>query len=302
MPRRKMFGPALPPAMVKSRRAAKRVAKLAANKTLTQAITRVISRKAESKQAMFYGTAGTFPQTGLYNDRAYSQQNQFISSTTSDLKWLLPNVAEGVADNERIGEQISPTSLRISGVVKISSTILSAAPPPPCDVYAVLYVLTHKVYKSYEALLGSPAVPPAAGFVGGNNFNQLLKNGENLTTNFSGNFWAAHQPIADQYYTVLAKKVIRLRWAGLYTSGGQSVSIANAHDFQANWTLNINKRHLPAHLKYPESTVTGAFNNAPQNFAPFLCVGYYNADGTNTATPQVQIELSYVSVLNYKDM
>jgi len=275
---------------------------LRTSKALTTAITRVISRKAESKQAMFYGTAGTFPQTGLYNDRAYSGQNQFISTTIGDMKWLLPNVAEGVADNERIGEQISPTSLRISGVVKVSNSILTMNPPPACDVYAVIYVLTHKTYKSYEALLGSPAVPPATGFVGGNNFNQLLKNGEQATTNFSGNFWAAHQPIADQYYNVLAKKIIRLRWAGLYTSSGGSVSIANAHDFQANWSVNLNKKHMPAHLKYPEATVTGAFNNAPQNFAPFLAVGYYNADGTNTTTAQVQIELSYVSVLNYKDM
>jgi len=287
--------------MVKARRAAKRAARtVRPSAALTQAITRVINRKAESKQAMFYGTAGTFPQTGLFNDRGFSQQNQFISSTTSDLKWLLPNVAEGVADNERIGEQITPTSLRINGLVKISLATLTI--PAPTDVYAVVYVLTHKVYKSYEALLGSPAVPPAVGFVGGNNFNQLLKNGENATTNFSGNWWASKQPIADQYYNVIAKKIIRLRFAGLYTSGGQSVSIANSHDYQANWTVTLNKRHLPAHLKYPEASVTGTFNNAPQNFAPFMCVGYYNADGTNTATPQAVIESTYVSTLNYKDM
>lgn len=301
MGRRKVFGPALPPAMVKARRAAKRAARASRpSKALTMAITKVINRKAESKQAMFYGTNGTFPQTGLFNDRGFSVQNQFISSTTSDLKWLLPNVAEGVADNERIGEQITPTSLRISGLVKVSLTNLTT--PAPTDVYAVVYVLTHKVYKSYEALLGSPAVPPATGFVGGNNFSQLLKNGENATINFTGNWWAARQPVADQYYNVIAKKIIRLRFAGLYTSGGQSVSIANSHDYQANWSVTLNKRHLPAHLKYPESTVTGAFNNAPQNFAPFMCVGYYNADGTNTASPQAIIESTYVSTLNYKDI
>jgi len=279
-----------------------RGSKLAASKTLTQAITKVISRKAETKQAMFYGTAGTFPQTGLFNDRASSQQNQFISSTTSDLKWLLPNVAEGVADNERIGERISPISFRINGRVSVANSLLIASPPQAIDVYAVIYVLTHKVYKSYEAVLGSPAVPPLVGYVGGNNFNQLLKNGENITTNFSGNYWAAHQPVADQYYNVLAKKIVRLRFAGLYTSSGASVSIANSHDYQANFTINIPKSKLPAHLKYPESTATGAFNNAPQNYAPFMAVGYYNADGTNTATPQVAIDLSYVTVLNYKDM
>lgn len=270
------------------------------SKALTTAITRVIGRKAESKQAMFYGTAGTFPQTGLYGDRQYSIQNQFISSTTSDLKWLLPNVAIGTEDNQRIGNQITPTSLRIDGVVKVSLTNLTA--PAPTDIYVVVYVLTHKVFKSYEALLGSPAVAPAVGFVGGNNFNQLLKNGENTTTNFSGNFWAAHQPVADQYYNVLAKKIVRLRFAGLYTSGGQSVSIANSHDYQANLSITLTEKHMPAKLKYPEGTVTGAFNNAPLNYAPFMCLGYYYADGSTPATPQAIVEQSYVSKLNYKDM
>jgi hypothetical protein len=272
------------------------------SKALTTAITRVINRKAESKMAMFYGTAGTFPQSGIYNDRGYSQQNQFITSTTSDLKWLLPNVAQGSDDAQRIGDQITPTLLRINGCVKVANSLLIASPPQAIDVIAVIYVLTHKVFKSYEALLGSPAVPPAVGFVGGNNFNQLLKNGENITTDFSGNFWAAQQPVANQYYNVIAKIQKRLRFAGLYTSSGASVSIANSHDYQANFTVNLTQKDLPAHLKYPESTVTGAFNDAPLNFAPFLCVGYYNADGTNTATPQVAIDITYTSTLFYKDM
>jgi len=270
------------------------------SKALTQAITTVINRKAESKQAMFYGTITSFPQTGLFADRGFSQQNQFISSTTSDLKWLLPNVAPGNADNQRIGEQITPLSLRIDGLLKVSLANLSG--PFPTDIYAVCYVLTHKVFKSYQALIGSPAVPPATGFVGGNDFTQLLKNGENSTTNFSGNWWAAHQPVADQYYTVLAKKIVRLRYAGLYTSGGQSVSIANSHDYQANWSVTLNKSKLPAHLKYPEGAATGTYANAPTNFAPFMCVGYYNADGTNTATPQAVLESTYVTKLTYKDM
>jgi len=272
------------------------------SKALVNAISRVINRKAETKMAVFSGGAGLFPQAGTYALRAYSTQNQFISSTTSDMKWLCPNIGQGTDDAQRIGDQVTPLSMRIDGVVKVANSILATAPPPPVDVYAVIYVLTHKVYKSYEGLLGSPAVPPATGYVGGNDFNQLLKNGENVTTNFSGNWWAAHQPVANQYYNVLAKKVIRLRFAGLYTSSGASLSIANSHDYQANWSVTLTAKDLPAHLKYPQSTVTSAFNDAPLNFAPFLCVGYYNADGTNTTTPQAIIDISYVSKLFYKDM
>lgn len=270
------------------------------SKALTSAITRVISKKAESKVAMLYGSTQSFPQDGLFANRGFSVQNQFISSTTSDMKLLLPYVAQGTNENERIGEQVSPTSLRIDGLVKVSLTNLTT--PAPTDIFVVLYVLTHKVYKSYEGLLGSPAIPPATGFVGGNNFNQLLKNGENATTNFTGNWWAAHQPVADQYYNVLAKKIIRLRFAGLYTSGGQSVSIANSHDYQANWSLTLTQKQLPAHLKYPETTSTGAFINQPLNYAPFLCMGYYNADGNNTSTPQAVVEQTYTTRLAYKDM
>lgn len=283
-----------PARRAKARRGAK------PSKALTTAITKVIGRKAESKQAMFYGTASVFPQTGAFADRAYSQQNQFISSTTSDMKWLCPNVAAGTGDNQRIGEQITPTSLRIDGVVKV--TLAQLTTPAPVDIIAVVYVLTHKVFKTYQALLGSPAVPPAVGFVGGNDFSQLLKNGENGTTNFTGNWWAAQQPVADQYYNVLAKKVIRLRFAGLYTSGGQSASIANSHDYQANWSVTLTQKQLPAKLKYPEATVTGTYANAPTNFAPIMAVGFYFADGSTPATPFGFVESTYVSKLNYKDM
>ena len=270
------------------------------SRALTVAVTKVLNRNAESKQAMFFGNPNTFPQDGSFANRGYSVQNQFISSTAGDMKWLLPNVVQGNADNQRIGDQITPISLRIEGQLKVSASQLTNN--YPTDIIAVCYILTHKVFKSYQALTPAPPVPPATTPVGGNDFGQLLKIGENTTTNFTGNWWARFQPVAEQYYTVLAKKVVRLRFAGLYTSGGQSVSVANSHDYIANWSVTLNKHKLPAHLKYPEGNVTGVYANSPTNFAPFMCVGYYTADGINSATPAAILESTYVSKLTYKDM
>jgi len=271
-----------------------------ASKALTKVINRVINRKAETKQAMFYGNPNTFPQDGSFANRGFSVQNQFITNVAGDMKWLLPNVTVGTGDYQRIGDQITPMSLRINGLLKVSLANLTG--PFPTDIIAVCYILTHKTLKSYQALTPCPPVPPATTPVGGADLTTLLKNGENATTGFTGNWWAKSQPIADQYYNVLAKKVVRLRYAGLYTSGGQSVSIANSHDYQADWSVTLTQKHMPAHLKYPEGSFTGVYANSPTNFAPFMCVGYYVADGANSATPAAILESTYVSRLTFKDM
>lgn len=268
---------------------AKKAGKAKPKQSLTVIVDKLINRKAETKTSMFYGTATTFPQTGLYADRAYSQQNQFITTNAGDLKWLLPNVVQGIGDNQRIGEQISPISLHINGTVKVSLSILTGN--SPVDIFAVVYVLTHKTYKNYEGLNT------------GNNFAQLLMNGQGATSSFTGNVWAARQPVSRQNYNVLAKKIVRLRYAGLYTSGGQSVSIANSHDYVANYNVVLTQKHMPKALKYPEADAPAtAYTNSPTNYAPFMAVGFYWADGSGPAAPQALLESTYVTRLTYKDM
>jgi len=208
--------------------------------------------------------------------------------------------------------------MTINGMVRVRNIDLLQSIPK--DMYVVMYILEHVKLKSYIDLFNR------------NDFTQLLLTGSSLYSDYSnstngfgvnqvgtitgGLYVNSVQPIAKQYYRLLKKKVIRLRYAGtLNTPGGQAVtmstSIANAHDYMYKFSYDISK-HLPATLKYPENgnlnvnptitppTVqTGLWD--PTNSAPFMCFGCYNPDG-NTETGQTQFELQYVTSLHYKDL
>jgi len=277
-----------PARMIRKKSAPKASTSLA---TMVKAtVNRAINRKAESKTAIYYNNGSGLAGDGTYANRGWAAQNQSITSTVNDLHRMLPFVYTGVNENQRIGDRISPVSLSVQGTVKIRKTVTDLETAQ--DLFAVIYVLEHVTYKSYTSLIA------------GNDFTQLLKNGENTTNAFEGEVWQAQQPVADQYYRLLKKKVVRLRYAGITSAqtppAGNDVSIANCHDYQAKFSLGLSKKHLPT-LKYPESSLV-AGQGDPLNVAPFFAVGFYWADGTTYLLDQALIEQQYVSVLKFKDM
>jgi len=268
---------------------------------LVRAVTRILNKKSETKEASFFGTAGTFPQTGLYSAAAYSGQNQTITTVAGDVKVVLPYVVAGNEDWQRIGNKISPLSLRIQGTTKISLAQISTPLFAPTDIYAVLYVLQSKQIKCYTNFLNTVAGPQE-----NLRLDELLKTEEGNTIAFDGSVWASRLPVAEQNFTVLTKKVFRLRYAGVVGGGVGAVSIANSHDYVANWSLNIRPgKHMPKVLTYPEGGTTGILPptaNSPTNFAPFMVMGFYFADGSLPGPPAVRLENTYTSLLRYKDM
>ena len=273
------------------------------NKTITKVVKRVLKGNAESKMAIWYGNNLGMDGTGLWADRGYSLQNQFINNTPSDLKRLVPFVLPGTDDNQRVGNAIQPTSIRVDGTVKVIVGNLDAR--IPTDIIAVIYLLEHKVYKSYTSLRpgftsAAPPLPP------GNDFNQLLLNGEETTRSFWGDQWAAWAPVNPHYYRLLGKKLVRLRYAGKSGSTDNLISVANSHDYRGSFSVTLGQKHLPKTLKYPELLTSGGGippgPNDPLNFAPFFAVGYFEADGSYSPTPSAKIELAYSSTLRYKDM
>lgn len=276
------------------------------SKALTNLITKVVNRKAEHKSACYYGCDPSIRRTvneGIFAFQSNQGQNQFITSNNSDILRVMPIIYEGTADYERVGNQITPTSLTIHVNVGINNALLMSTSPSGagkiCNFYAVCYLLQHKQLKTYEQLNSL------------NNFNQLLNIGNGTTKSFTGTWTSAQLPVSNQYYTVLAKKVMSLRQDGIGTPpmGGTTPTNANSHPNNYNFTWRVKKKHLPAKIKFPEvlEDISGSFvagNNDPTNSSMFWCVGYYNQDGTpvsSSGTPLVWIQQQYVSRLTYTD-
>jgi len=160
----------------------------------------------------------------------------------------------------------------------------------------VIYVLQHVQLKDYTNLYAS------------NDFTQLLLDNEENTRSFDGQSWQQHMPIANQYYRLLKKKVITLRYAGLWpkpTTPTASTGVPNSHNYFANYSFNLSK-HIPKELKYPEQTIpTGPLVlNTPTNSSIFMCMGFYQQnEPSNGATFDTapQMEQTYQSRMYYKD-
>jgi len=264
---------------------------LRGGKGLVKLIKQVINRGAETKEVAWYGgplNGGTFA------DAAYVNHNPLITSNATDILRLIPKIAPGTSDNQRIGEKVRPMSLIVNGSVRLSDgTINGVTAEFRDDVVVVMYVLQHIGLKDYTNLTTS------------NNFLQLLRTGENDTTAFNGTVTASQMPVEDAYYRLLSKKRIRLRYAGAIPGSATGVptnavvSVANAHSYYADFNFNLSK-HLPKQFKYPELSAAAGTLNDPTNSSIFMCLGFYNMDGQPSLTQLVAVQ--YTARLKFKDI
>lgn len=272
-------------------------------KGVTRLVKRVINSKAETKMVTFFGgpvanPSPTANSTGTYADAAPTSQNPFIQNNTTDILKVIPDIDQGVGDNQRTGKSVSPQSATLRCKVMLSPTSTGgsgwAAPSAYAyDLTFVAYLLSSVTFKTYRTLYVD------------NDFSKMLSIGDGTTTQFDGSFSAANLPIEKGYYRV--HKVVRkqLRASGVF--GGSPGAVYsptnnNSHNLVHEWTWNY-KKYLPKKLTYPEDTTTVANGgNEPLNSSLFWCVGYYTTDGTDANAQGINIQQEYTSILKYKDM
>lgn len=260
-------------------------------KAVASIVKNVLDKELETKMKTYYSSPANLAGDGTLANAGPSPHDQFIRNNVNDIMRLLPFVSLGTKISERIGTNIKPLNLYVQGTVQINYTnkLLGQIPE---ELFAVIYVVDHVFIKQYTQLIT------------GNDFNNLLQTGQSSTQEFAGDYVSATMPLAKQYYRLIKKKVIPLRYAGAQGSGTVTgaYSVANAHNYRANFSFSLTEKHLPAALKYPETGINPiAGQDDPNNYAPFMCVGYYAMNGETTTTPQAYIQTQYVTQLTYKD-
>jgi len=298
MVRSKRFGPR----KLGLKKRAPRAKKAAVSKPLRKAIKAVVNSQAETKYVAWYqgvndGTVTT-RSTGFFSTSGWAVQNQSIALNETDILRLIPQVLEGTGDYNRIGTKIRPVSLNVKGQLRVKLANVNLF--TPADFTVDLYVLQHKRLKSYETLYAS------------NNFGELLDTAEGGTIGYQGISINSGMRVSPQNYTVLQRKRITLRYAGLQNTGAAAaqVSIANSHTWYAEYSMSLTK-HLPKSLQFPDDTTAGSptpprIANAPTNSSIFLCMGYpswfNNSTNSNAAqSNNVFLEQTYVSTMGFKD-
>lgn len=256
----------------RGKRRAPRKVSVRPSKTLTRTVKKIVSSMQETKQA--YTSSGN----------TLTMFNSGIDSV-GDYIQILPSIAQSVADNGRVGDQIRGQNLNVKGFVRLN--VNDVADSTRLPQVAVRLMVCSLKNKSNWSDVGSSAVP----------LTTLLRKG-GTTTGFTGVLSDLHAPINRDVFTVHADKKFYLKQDYLNGIGASIPSqYVNQDISKAIKFFNISVKCKKL-MKYDASISSGLY---PTNFAPFLLLGYCYLDGSSPDTVSTNLGLNYDSTFSYED-
>lgn len=195
---------------------------------------------------------------------------------SADCYPLLTSITQGVAATERIGDRITPKSLTVHGVLSINP---EQGTNDLGDFYARIIIATQKDIKVSTAVTGhvdtGALLRPAFG-------------APNDQVPFVGNTMELNYPINKDKFHVYLDKVVRFKMT-------KSLSQDTWGNYSYRWSYTFKK--LPASFTFDEGN-----GDVPNNFAPFIAVGYAYSDGKSPDTIQLKLIHNCYSRLTFEDM
>lgn len=285
MPRRPVFGPALPPAMKKARAAAKRAARSLTKNQKVQ-VKRIITGKSETKYVadtpIVYGGGAIV--------KNYAVLQSVVSGGVGTTAWgLIPFLTQGTNGAQRLGNKISNVTLKCNFMFWLNPNLSGN---PSLDMTVRLYICKAKPIKSQSQLTNLPV-------------GAFLDNGDATSID-----WTATTPVQDmllstypvnkEVFTVLKVKSFRL--ARNQDSPTGAVGLGAAPNLPANQHHNFSYTHKhKGTVVYPDNNVSGF--QTPENLNLFCFAVYYDTNGFATAPPTPSpVLVSTRSHMWYKDM
>lgn len=209
-------------------------------------------------------------------------------SSIGDTMPLVPRIAQGDGNFQRIGSRVRPVRCRvdIEAAIAEAATGLPIASLYTNDIYLVMYILRPKTSKNFLQFtnLAQPA--------GGAYTDELLDNGDGTSKAFGNaiaiggtnyvysNAADLQLPVNKEYFTQVRRKVVRLvKNAGSTNQDGSNYPnvTKGGSSFRGSFTYK-----LPS-LKYDDdpksASLTGAY---PTNSNMVLCIGACLANGMDS--------------------
>lgn len=209
-------------------------------RAMTQVAKKVISRRSEDK------VAGVPVETDVLH-------NSGIAS--ADCKPLVMQIPQGTSSNQRLGDRITPKSLRVRGMIGVNPEATFATSK---EIYVRVMLLAQKDIKTGVEILASGVDAGAllrAGYGG---------TGDAIT--FTGVTNNLLMPVNTNLFRVYYDRQFKLDLC--LTDPGKTT-----HCHQ--WSYTFTKKNLPASFTFDEGN-----GDWPNNFSPFVAIGYAYADGT----------------------
>lgn len=227
-------------------------------------VKRMINRTQETKMAS--------------TDYGYTLFNSGITNV-ADLVGVLPSIARGTDEQNRIGSSIRPVKLVIRGYYNYNTygnTNLDAM-----EILTRLFLLSDKTIKSY---VDKASV----------SLDILDKGG--LSQQFTGTTNDYLTPANTHRHRFWHdKRHVMMKPYG-YWGSTTPLACLDKSMFKS-FVITLYKKDMPAVLNYDENDSV----SVPVNFAPFLALGYASAFGDAPDTTSTKLGLAFTSTLYYKD-
>ena len=261
-------------AAYKKRSAAKAAA---GTKSLTSVIKAISSAQALKQLETKY-VIGGLPGNAF---------NSVINSST-ELYSIIPRLQQNNAtltDYQRVGNNITPTSLLTDWHVQISSRSRTM------NIKVYLYVLQPKIYRNFDAFKTSLAGQP---------FNFLRSGQATQVQGFNGFITDGDLAINQENFTLLKKYTFQLN---------TNVGLPNGDTTNGNSpNTSLSYKHIRYSYKCPKQfdydpviRQPGDIGDLPTNHAPFWCLGYAHIDGSEPDLANTDVVVSYTTKMFFKD-
>jgi len=206
--------------------------------------------------------------------------------TNADVYSCLPRLVQDQGEGnayERMGTKITPKSLKVTCHVSLTPGIERST-----AIIVHWFMLTAKQFKSYSTLPANV------------NMARLLRTGDFVQyADFNGSIDRSALPVNTTEFSVIKRGSFKLSKNTGFTqdstaSGNQPI----AGPLYKSWSVTI---PTPAKLTYEQDNNTPRVVYYPNNFAPFLVVGYTHQDGSTPDFTNQDIAIRHQAHLWYDD-
>lgn len=230
-----------------------------------------------------------------------NDETKYIATQVADLNFsapigsaadcvpLVPKIVQGTDDFQRIGRKVKPVRSYVDVFLGFNQNIDGSPLQTSQQIYAVLYVVTSKIWKNFNNLPTGPGI-----------FDKLLDNGDGTSSAFQGSLTDLAKPINEDEFRGLRKIVVKLtRNPGLQNNanvagGGLST---NLYTMSARVRIPVK---LPT-LTYDDTTPPPTTGSYPVNCAPVMCIGWCYTDGSLVGLADAVLHVNARHHVWYKD-
>lgn len=197
-------------------------------------------------------------------------------------RFVIPTMTKGTDDNDRIGDQIKPMSIKVMGHINTEASTNFTY--ERSRYFVRVMIIQPKSFSSQSDIIAN-----AATWLG-----TLLKKGGTTAsfTGIYGDIWADINSDAITTYFDKVYYVERPYNANPAANTNNNVTGRNVVRFKYNFKVKSKK------LKYDDSIDSGTSNT---QFNPLILVGFVPVIGVAGTAGQNDIQLNYVSYMKYED-